>query len=667
MKLVRKRQRKLVRKGPRAAKARPCVEQLETRDLPSIVSILANVAGAPLQSVSLAVSARVSPNDPGFGSQWDLNNTGQSGGTAGADIHATQAWRSTTGSAKTVVAVIDTGVDYNHPDLYQNIWINQAEIPKSRLRNLADVDHDGYISFADLNNPVNQGIGRITDGNHDGRIDAADILAPMVLDSHGNDTGLGGWAHHSTQDGDIAHPDDLIGWNFVTNTNNPFDDNGHGTHVSGTIGAMGNDGVGVTGINWSVSIMALKFLNAGGSGYESNAISALNYSVAHGATISNNSWGGASYDPSMLAAIQNAQAHGDIFVAAAGNNGRNLDTAPSYPASYNLANMVVVAATDRNDRLASFSNYGAGSVSLAAPGVQILSTTPNNTYSWYSGTSMAAPHVTGVLALLESQHPTWSYSQLINRVMSTADPLPGLQAKTKTGGRLDAAAALADSTPPPAPTKPAPAKPAPASPQATFIEHLYEDVLQRTGSASEINGWVAVLNAGVSRARVAQYFWESAVHRFREVDFYFQHYLHRTLNRTEEWGWVQAFLHGASEADVIREMLVSDEYTVFHPTTASFVDGLYRDLLGRAGEPAGLAYWAGILAATGKRSAVVDGFLHSPELAWRTVDADYRRYLHRSGGTGEEQRAVALMTQERLSFETEAIALLASDEYYRRR
>src|SRR5579885_1633287 len=165
------------------------------------------------------------PNDTRFSEQWGLLNTGQAGGKAGDDIHAPQAWDVTKGSRKVVVSVMDTGIDYNHPDLYQNIWLNQAEIPLSRKANLIDVDGDGLITFADLNDSRNQGAFKITDVNGDGRIDAADVLAPMVRDVNGNDTGQGGWAFPgNTLDGDTAHPNDFIGWNFVNNTNNPFDD-----------------------------------------------------------------------------------------------------------------------------------------------------------------------------------------------------------------------------------------------------------------------------------------------------------------------------------------------------------------------------------------------------------------------------------------------------------
>ncbi len=387
------------------------------------------------------------PNDALFGQQPNLYNTGQNGGTPNADIHAVNAWSVTTGSPSQVVAVNDTGIDYEQPDLYQNIWINQAEIPASRRANLIDVDGDGLITFADLNDPRNQGPGKITDVNHDGVIDAADILAPMIKDAQGQDTGLGGWACGSTQDGDTAHPDDLIGWNFVANNNNPLDDNGHGTAVAGIIGAKGNNGIGVAGVAWQVQLMAVKILNASGGGSVGEFINGLNYELAHGAKLSNNSWEGDPNEPILEEALANAQSQGHVLVFAAGNDGNNNDQNPVYPGSYNLDNLVSVAATDSNDNLASFSNYGATTVALAAPGVNVLSTLPGGSYGASSGTSVAAPQVTGVLALVWGQHPDWGYQQVIQQVLKTSDPLPTLQGKTVSGGRLDAAAAVGYTAP----------------------------------------------------------------------------------------------------------------------------------------------------------------------------------------------------------------------------
>ena len=188
------------------------------------------------------LSVSDAPNNANFNQQWSLNNTGQSGGTPGDDIGVTQAWNTTKGSSSLIVAVADTGIDYTDADLYQNIWINQAAIPASRLKNLVDVYHDGYISMRDLNNPINQGRGKIEDLNHNGYIDAGDLLAPMVLNAKGQDTGLGGWANPNAPDAADGLIGDLIGWNFNANNNNPYDDNGHGTHVAGIIGATGNDG-----------------------------------------------------------------------------------------------------------------------------------------------------------------------------------------------------------------------------------------------------------------------------------------------------------------------------------------------------------------------------------------------------------------------------------------
>jgi subtilisin family serine protease len=387
------------------------------------------------------VSSSWLPNDPKLSAQWDMHNTGQLGGTPGADVNAGAAWGITTGSMRTIVAVVDTGIDYTHPDLYENIWINQAEIPPSRRANLVDVDHDGLITFRDLNNPINQGPGKITDLNHNGYIDAGDILAPMIKNAQGGDSGLGGWADGIDHDHD-GYVNDLVGWDFGDNNNKPLDANGHGTHVAGTIGAMGNNGVGVAGMNWNVQMMDLRIFNSQGTASISSAIAALDYSVAHGARISNDSWVGAGNSTLLQAAIARAQAKGAIFVAAAGNNAVNTDVSPEYPADFPLDNVVSVAATDQYGHLASFSNYGATSVDLAAPGVSILSTLPGGNYGYYTGTSMATPHVTGVIALVWGLRPEWNYHQVITWVLSTVHKLPGLQGKMVSGGMLDAGAAV---------------------------------------------------------------------------------------------------------------------------------------------------------------------------------------------------------------------------------
>ncbi|MCH7688623.1 MAG: S8 family serine peptidase, partial [Planctomycetes bacterium] len=325
----------------------------------------------------IQLSVASTPNDPSFSSLWGLNNEGQTGGLLDADIDALEAWDVTTGSSDVIVAVIDTGIDYTHPDLAGNMWINSGEIAGNGI----DDDGNGYI-------------------------------------------------------------DDIYGYDFYNNDGDPYDDHGHGTHVAGTIAAVGDNDVGVIGVAPNVKLMALKFLSGGGYGYISDAIRALDYAVSMGAQISNNSWGGGGFSSAMYASLQNARNAGHIFVAAAGNSASNNDISPQYPANYDTDNVISVAATDHNDDLAWFSSYGANTVDLAAPGVNIYSTTPGNTYSTYSGTSMATPHVTGVVALVMSQHPDWTYDQIINQVLATTDSLGSLQGKVVTGGRLNAASAL---------------------------------------------------------------------------------------------------------------------------------------------------------------------------------------------------------------------------------
>lgn len=382
------------------------------------------------------------PNDPQFGQLWGLYNTGQTGGQPRAHINAPPVWDASVGSLSQVVAVLDTGIDYNHPDLYQNIWINQSEIPASRLANLTDSDGDGLITFWDLNRPENQGPFRITDVNSDGRISAADILAPMRLDKLGQDLGRGGWANRVAEDGDAQHLDDLVGWNFASNTNTPLDTVGHGTHVAGIIGAVGDNALGVVGVNWRVRLMPLKI----GNSLELNlaaAVEALGYAVANGAMVSNHSYVSSSAPQALFDAMAAAGAAGHIVVAAAGNEGSDNDVTPVYPAGFNLANLIAVAATDHNDNRANFSNYGLTTVHLGAPGAQILSTSLNGGYETRSGTSMAAAYVTGAAAYLRSVYPILTHDQLIGLILSSSEPIPALAGLTITGGRLSLYRALA--------------------------------------------------------------------------------------------------------------------------------------------------------------------------------------------------------------------------------
>ncbi len=259
------------------------------------------------------VRAAATPNDTYFNSLWGLHNTGQTGGTNDADIDAIEAWNLTTGSSNVVIAVIDSGAAYNHPDLQSNIWSNSGEIS-------------------------------CTDG----------------LDNDGN-----------------GYIDDCNGWDFIGDDNEPMDFNGHGTHVAGTIAAVGNNNQGITGVMWQAKIMPLRFLGVSGSGTTADAVSAILYASANGAHVINNSWGGGGYSQALKDVIDASNA---VVVCAAGNDGTNNDTIPSYPASYTSSNIIAVAAADHNDALAYFSNYGAISVDIGAPGVSIYSTIPNFTY-----------------------------------------------------------------------------------------------------------------------------------------------------------------------------------------------------------------------------------------------------------------------------------------------
>ena len=320
------------------------------------------------------------PNDRNFGDQWGLRNLGHFDGKAGADISATAAWDVTT-ATNAIVAVVDTGVAYQHPDLAGNAWRNPAD-PANGL----DDDGDGF-------------------------------------------------------------GDNVFGADFYANDSNPDDDGGHGTHVAGIIGGQGNNAVGITGVSWDVNVMALKFLDENGEGNTADAANAIDFAVTNGARIVNASWGGPSFSQALYGSIRRAGERGTLVVAAAGNEGFNADTKPDYPAAFDLPNIVSVAATDRTDRLLDFSNYGAKSVDLAAPGDDITSTVPVLTDP--SGYAAFSDIHGGTLRQrcrgpVPVEVPASERRPDQGRTSQSTDKLPTLAGKTVTGGRLNIARTLGE-------------------------------------------------------------------------------------------------------------------------------------------------------------------------------------------------------------------------------
>jgi subtilisin family serine protease len=409
------------------------------------------------EGLEARVALSVVPNDPSFASQWALGGAG----TSGPGLHAADAWGITTGSRQVVVAVVDSGIDFNHPDLAANIWTNPLEI----AGNGKDDDGNGYV-------------------------------------------------------------DDVHGWDFVDNDNTPQDGFYHGTFVSGIIGAVGNNSLGVSGVNWQVSILPVRFQGNSGTGYTGAAIYALNYITqlkreGIPIVVTNISWGGlTSLSGSVDTAIRAQVAAGITVVVAAGNDGSDTDLVPRYPSSFTSDGMITVAATDSADRLAGFSNYGVTSIDVGAPGVGILSTLPGGGYGSLSGTSFAAPQVTGTVALLAAARPNATVSQIRSAILESVDVVPALAGKVATGGRVNAFAALQRITttvaPTPVPTPTPTPTPAPApAPAPIVFTRVFADEFNRPNTASlrapwltksglfSVTSWRAVSRAtGVSLAVV---------------------------------------------------------------------------------------------------------------------------------------------------------------------
>lgn len=346
------------------------------------------------------VTAVTTPNDPLFDIQWALKNTGQSvrgvNGTPGADISAPLAWDSSTSSSSAPIAVVDTGLDFTHEDLNTDFWRNPGETGDGRESNGIDDDRDGFI-------------------------------------------------------------DDWRGWDWVSNDNDPTDPSGHGTHVAGIIGASGSNATGVAGVDWHSSLMALRVLNTNGAGNDADIASAFAFAASHGAKVGNASLAGPDFSLAVQDAVSSSP--NTLFVVAAGNGdaqgvGQNNDISPVYPCNLPTPNLICVAATDQNDALASFSNYGATSVDVAAPGVNIVSTLPptlfsGSKYGFGTGTSMATPFVAGVAGLILGSNSVATPSSVKSAILAGVDPLPALIGKVVSGGRVNAAKALTASASPP--------------------------------------------------------------------------------------------------------------------------------------------------------------------------------------------------------------------------
>jgi thermitase len=329
------------------------------------------------------------PNDPMFGELWGLNNSGNNEpsatlpGLKGVDINALAAWGISKGDRALKIAVIDTGIDYKHPDLKNNMWVNEKE---ANGKAGVDDDSNGFV-------------------------------------------------------------DDIHGYDFANKDGDPMDGHGHGTHCAGTIGAEHDNGIGVAGVMDEVNLVAIKFLTDSGSGSTEDAILAIDYATKLGVDIMSNSWGGGAFSQALYDAILASKNAGILFVAAAGNDSSNNDQDPHYPSNYNIENVVSVAALNAQEELAYFSCFGKGTVHISAPGHRITSTFTNATYKTLSGTSMATPHMSGILGLLLSREPDLSFKEITDRILYTSIPSAFLRGKTMTSGRADAFNILSDVRP----------------------------------------------------------------------------------------------------------------------------------------------------------------------------------------------------------------------------
>ena len=437
----------------RAGASGPQIMVLDgSQTLQSALDLVAQIPGVRYVEPDFVLQAAGDVVDPGVDGLDVSTDPGITGGqqwgmygdlTARANAFGSQAGEAWTagyiGSSKVAVGVIDTGIDYTHPDLYLNIWINQNEIPTLFKAALSDIDGDGRITFRDLNNIANAAF--VTDVNGNGRIDGGDLL---------NDSR---WEDGFDQDSN-GLTDDLIGWDFINNDNDPMDDVGHGTHVAGIIAADGSNGIGVAGVGWRTQVIAVKFLGSAG-GFTSDAIKSIDYVTAQATAAgavsvvaTNNSWGGGGFSQTLLDAVVRGAQADILFVAAAGNGGADLigdnnDLTPNYPSNFDTTSgagydaVLSVTAIGSLGGRSTFSNFGVTSVDLGAPGQAVYSTLLGGGWGTMSGTSMATPFVAGAIAIYAAASPTATASQIRADLLASTIATPSLAGAVATGGRLD--------------------------------------------------------------------------------------------------------------------------------------------------------------------------------------------------------------------------------------
>lgn len=467
------------------------------------------------------------------------------------------------------------------------------------------------------------------------------------------------WTNPSA--GSDGYTGDVHGWNFLDGNNNLVDQNGHGTHVTGILAAAGNNGVGIAGVDWNTRIMPLKVLDAQGNGSTDASINAVYFAVNHGAKVINASWGGDSFSQGMLDALNYAGAHGVVFVTAAGNETSNNDSTTTYPASYHASNELVVAAVDRDGKLADFSNWGAATVDLAAPGVGIYSTIPGG-FDTYSGTSMSTPFVSGTVALLAGLNPGLNAVQLVNRVRATVKPDPALNGLMVSPGVVDAYYALVNyvtqgrtvvktATGPKLVAGSTPLEDVEAAVLVTdavynhdggtvpgYVAGTYRAVLGRDASPDEITYQTNALQNGTSRFTLVRNLQNSQEGRRTRVarwyvdDLYASQTVDQLKSDPGVAAWADRLGAGWSDADVLSAMVSIDaRYYGLGGTDAQFVSALYYEFLSRDPEPGGVPYHVSEMVFGASRTDVARHFLASPEGHNVTLARLYRDDLGAAG------------------------------------